>query len=202
MEGTVLKILVGQSGFCAPNGSRRPAGGGGGSFVTLHDNTPLIIAGGGGGGAAPWAGFNPGQNAPITGDGSIFGGTQGTGGRLYDDYYKTYDRRYGAAAGGGLLTNGASGNYTTGGQAFINGGEGGVGKDFAQGGFGGGGGASTYPGAGGGYSGGGVARATRYTKAGGGGSFNAGTRILNSTALRRGPGKVSIQLVKSDIDMM
>lgn len=202
IEGTILKILVGQTGFCAPYGSRRPGGGGGGSFVTLQDNTPLIIAGGGGGGASPWIGFHHGDNAEIIGNGSTYGGSHGTGGKLYDVHYKTFNRSYQAAAGGGLLTNGASGNYTSGGRAFINGGEGGVGRDLAQGGFGGGGGATLYPGGGGGYSGGGTVRATRYTIAGGGGSFNGGIRKKNSTRLRRGPGIIKIRLTKSDVEMM
>jgi len=202
MEGTILKILVGHCGLCAPTGSRRPGGGGGGSFVALEDNKPLIIAGGGGGGAAPWIGFHHGDDAQITSNGSTYGGTQGTGGRLYDIYYKTYDRMYGAAAGGGLVTNGASGNFTPGGKSFINGGEGGVGKEFAQGGFGGGGAAYTYPGGGGGYSGGGVVRATRYTVAGGGGSYNGGTNKRNQAASHRGPGRVEIRLIQSNFDMM
>lgn len=199
MEGTVLKILVGQRGLCAPLGQRRPGGGGGGTFVTLEDNSPLVIAGGGGGGAAPWIGFHHGYNAELTTNGSIYGGTGGSGGYLYDIYYKTYFRRYKAGAGGGLKTNGASGNLTQGGFAFVNGGEGGVGGEGAQGGFGGGGAAYRYPGGGGGYSGGGVVRATRYTKAGGGGSFAASTIEEKSLATLRGPGKVEIRLIKPDI---
>lgn len=199
MEGTVLKILVGQSGLCAPTGLRRPGGGGGGSFVTLQDNNPLIIAGGGGGGAAPWIGFHHGDDAQTTEAGSTHGGTRGSGGYIYDIYHKTYNRGFEAGAGGGLRTNGASGNFTPGGLGFNNGGEGGVGKDFAEGGFGGGGAAGLYPGGGGGYSGGGVVRATRYTVAGGGGSYNAGTRVGNSTADYRGQGRVDIRLIKPDV---
>ena len=48
-DGTILKILVGQSGTTGTDFGERPGGGGGGSFVTYNDGMPLIIAGGGGG---------------------------------------------------------------------------------------------------------------------------------------------------------
>ena len=49
LQGTVLKILVGQESSGA-NTQTGGGAGGGGSFVALNDSTPLIVAGGGGGG--------------------------------------------------------------------------------------------------------------------------------------------------------
>lgn len=191
--GQTFKILVGQRAgnyFDWPNtGYDKQFGGGGGSFVTLTDDTPLVIAGGGGGNHG--TSFIPqcdgqiteaassGLNASTTGAGGINGqgGTQAAS----------------ADAGGGLLTNG---DGVAGGQAFVNGGLGGI--DEGTGGFGCGGGTSSWNnyrgGGGGGYSGGGGANnsGSCCPAAGGGGSYNNGTNTTSIAGVQTGDGMIII----------
>ncbi len=198
--GQVLKICAGQLG-----GNGYQAGGGGGSFVTDNSNTPLIIAGGSGGASNGNAtsyssvsmqgttstsglpGINP--NASVT---AGAGGTSGNGG-FTSTTYTIGD----ASAGGGLLSDGADGNPSTGGLAFINGAIGGAGASSTagiggDGGFGGGGGGDwsnwTGSGGGGGYSGGGGG--VYYGCGGGGGSYNSGTNQINTSGANTGNGYV------------
>ncbi len=191
--GTTLKILVGQQAgdyldFPATTYNHQ-FGGGGGSFVTDASNNPLVVAGGGGGnhgttyltqcdGQITEAGA-AGLNASIIGA----GGSAGSGGLQASS----------ADAGGGLLGNG---DGLAGGQAFVNGGLGGI--DEGTGGFGCGGGTSSWNnyrgGGGGGYSGGGGGNnSSLCCPAGdGGGSYNAGTNPVNLAGVQLGHGQVII----------
>lgn len=202
-QGTVLKLLVGQTGTTAIVSPTSSSSGGGGSYVTLSNNSPLIVAGGGGG--------NQGGNiATAHGNASTSGqtgygpnsvgagGTNGNGGNSSDN----------SGGGGGLLTNGATGSNggpNEGGKAFVNGGFGGdpaVGNltyPTAAGGFGGGGtGTNTgwrAGGGGGGYSGGGggnVNMDSTNCAGGGGGSYNSGINQMNQTGIHSGHGYISI----------
>jgi hypothetical protein len=182
--GQVLKIIVGQQGGFNPNGS---GSGGGGTFVTTNTNSPIIIAGGGGGqynsssnlhnanASTSNNGFNSG-----CGNGTGAGGTNGNGG--------TGCTNNGAAGGGGLLTNGTTSSWGTGGLAFVNGGNGGNTSWYADciGGFGGGGGTHGNTGGGGGgggYSGGGGGFHDNNTgSGGGGGSYTINTTMLLATS--------------------
>jgi len=167
-QGDVLKILPGcKGGFGA---------GGGGSFVTTNVNSPLVIAGGGGGrggltnsGTASQQTSGSPNNYGQAGQngGSTVQNGGGTGGNGGDSGITNGP----GPGGGGLLSKGVDGTSNSGGgQAFINGGVGGLGAGTAlgspnqppgKGGFGGGGGgynnnSSGYfrGGGGGGYSGG------------------------------------------------
>lgn len=191
--GTVLKVLVGQQAgpyLNFPSTTyNHQFGGGGGSFITDNANTPLVIAGGGGGnhgtsyfaqcdGQITEAGA-AGLNASIVGA----GGTGGNGGLQASS----------ADGGGGLLSNGTG---AAAGQAFINGGLGGI--DEGTGGFGCGGGTSSWNnyrgGGGGGYSGGGGGNNSSNCcpAGGGGGSFNAGSNPLAFAGVQLGDGLVVI----------
>jgi hypothetical protein len=193
--GDTLKILVGQMAgpylnFPASTYNNQ-FGGGGGSFVTLADNTPLIVAGGGGGSHAN--SFLPGSDGQTTEDGAAgalgvltgAGGTGGMGGQQASS----------ADGGAGLLGDGLG---TAGGQAFVNGGLGGI--DEGTGGFGGGGGTSSWNnyrgGGGGGYSGGGGGNNNSSVQCcaagGGGGSYNAGANPVNLAGVQTGDGLVRI----------
>ncbi len=193
--GNTLKILVGGQGmtnyqFC---GTWFGAGGGGGSFVTTSTNTPLIIAGGGGGNiCAPLVGMDAvtgttGQNgnSPAYPSNIGYGGVAGNG--------ATGNLPHGGN-GGGLLTDGANGSCASPGQAFVNGGAGGVaciGLPGSDGGYGGGGGGGNAGGGGGGgYSGGGASYHFP-GNGGGGGSYNSGTNQVNSVG-NTGNGQVII----------
>jgi hypothetical protein len=103
------------------------------------------------------------------------------------------------SGGGGFIENGADdGDLGFGGQAFLNGGNGGeqgsnvCGNAPAPGGFGGGGAGNGCPGGGGGggYSGG-----PGCYGAGGGGSFNTGMDQSNSQGQRIGAGLVTITFI-------
>ena len=162
-----LKILVGQMGM--------DWGGSGGTFVTLINDTPIIISGGAGAG-----GSNPDGRSQTSGGGS--GGGKNGGAPGYDN-----DR----GAGAGLIGETAG----PGGQAFINGGQGGGGNrshgsDPGLGGFGGGGGSrsSGHRGGGGGYSGGQGSGSQPH----GGGSFNADANGTKASGTNIGHGKVII----------
>jgi hypothetical protein len=162
-----FKILVGQMGM--------DWGGSGGTFVTLINDTPIIISGGAGAG-----GSNPDGRSQTSGGGS--GGGKNGGAPGYDN-----DR----GAGAGLIGETAG----PGGQAFINGGQGGGGNrshgsDPGLGGFGGGGGSrsSGHRGGGGGYSGGQGSGSQPH----GGGSFNADANGTKASGTNIGHGKVII----------
>jgi hypothetical protein len=155
-----------------------------------------MIAGGGGGGGNITAQDSPAKHGQAgtsggsaTNSGGV-GGSAGNGGRAGSGSFA-------ASGGGGLFTNGTG---TNGGQAFVNGGRGGLqDQQGNNGGFGGGGaslvlfgtnGASLGGGGGGGYSGGGGASANSDGSGGGfgggGGSFNAGTNQFVSTGATNG----------------
>ena len=193
-QGTMLKILVGQTGKVGQTGFPLPGGGGGGTFVVLSSGISLIIAGGGGGGGAPGVGYDVGDPGQITGEGSQSGGSNGTGGMIYEE--GSPSNSFEAGAGGGLTGDGESAVITTGGNSFVNGGQGGDSMTSANGGFGGGGGGGKFPGAGGGYSGGGVFMKTgNKTIAGGGGSLNSGANPVKKEGVNGGDGKVAITLI-------
>lgn len=190
---TILKILVGQAGSKGNVGSPLPGGGGGGTFVVLSSGIPLIIAGGGGGGGAPKNNYGDADPGQETEKGSQHGGSNGSGGQIFEE--GSSSSSFEAGAGGGLTGNGESGKIAGGGKSFKNGGNGGSSFNGGYGGFGGGGGAMRYPGAGGGYSGGGVFMKGSKTIAGGGGSLNSGTNRVKKAGVNKGDGKVTITLV-------
>ena len=190
-SGTVLKILVGQTGWMA---SSRPGwGAGGGTFVTKNDNTILVIAGGCGS-----------SHKNITGTYSYQDGNTAEPGRDNIDTSVPYNRpgtnggggfkdtaagwHGGGGGGAGYSGNGDKGNnntYTlvsgvptshTIPQSFLNGGVG----DVIGGGFGGGAGVTnTWGGGGGGYSGGAGSSQHPFTGTGGG-SKNNGSNQTNT----------------------
>ena len=186
--GEQLKILVGQMGTKGANTSYRPGGGGGGSFVTKTDNTPLIVAGGGGGGGNANYGQVAGAVGQAIEEGSINGGTGGSGGTT-----ASY-----SGAGAGITGNGGVAHNTVAAKSFVNGGTGGYATSHSttsHGGFGGGGGGELLPGGGGGYSGGGVDGTWSGSgSAGGGGSYNNGTNKTNYSGVNFGHGRVRITL--------
>ncbi|SVD57326.1 uncharacterized protein METZ01_LOCUS410180, partial [marine metagenome] len=153
-SGTVLKILVGQQG----SGNQYDGGGGGGTFVVTGTSTALIIAGGGGGSNTYGGELDegvPGSTGTAgtlgTGSGNGTAGNNGTGGSGSF-----------SSSGSGLLTDGGNATWSSGsnggGDAFVNGGQGGnvVNRGECIGGFGGGGSAHGQNciggGGGGGYS--------------------------------------------------
>jgi hypothetical protein len=188
--GTVLKILVGQSGTAeAGNG-----GGGGGSFVTYTNNTPIIVAGGGGG--TREGALKNGCDASTTNYAGTTSGVNNSGSAPCSLYSSNLS--YGGAApsswgdgGAGLSGNGASDGYGCSivAQAFVNGGLGAYSGCSSPGGFGGGGAGAgnNGGGGGGGYSGG-----DGGWIAGGGGSYNSGTSQTNAVAAGYGHGSVTI----------
>ncbi len=193
-SGQTLKILVGQQ-YSSSAGN----GGGGGTFVTDSANNPLIVAGGGGGSSqtvdSPDKHGQVGTTGGTGAGGGGTGGTNGNGGNI--------GATFASGAGGGLLTNGATGwTANTGGIAFINGGSGGTANNNAQGGFGGGGSGSSYVvgGGGGGYSGGGAgSNSAGAGVGGGGGSFNAGTNQVNTGGANSGHGQVIISWTSDSV---
>ena len=197
VQGTQLKILVGQEGGASQRKSHEmPGGGGGGSFITLLNNTPLVIAGGGGGGGAPrkHSKFGDGDPGQATEDGSQCGGTGGTGGRVCNTDTGMVSPLLIAGGGAGISGDGGGqGHPVTLPSSFINGGIGGT-CPVASGGFGGGSFAFELGGGGGGYSGGGVTSSRKGSTAGGGGSYNGGTNQQNSAGVNKGDGKVIIKL--------
>ncbi|XP_068679528.1 ALK tyrosine kinase receptor-like [Montipora foliosa] len=200
VQGTKLKVLVGQEGVTTNDFGKRPGGGGGGSFVTLMDDSPLIIAGGGGGGGAALDNFTDGDPGQATRNGSQCGGTQGGGGQVCDAQTGKRDPSFPAGGGAGVLGNGDS--RTALGVAplsFRNGGTGGK-CPSANGGFGGGSFAFLFGGGGGGYSGGGVFgthQGTYQGTAGGGGSYNGGKNQKNEAGANKGDGKVIVTLLNT-----
>ena len=200
-HGMSLKILVGQKGSVGELGSPLPGGGGGGTFVILSSGGPLIVAGGGGGGGAPTVEYDVGDPGQTTGEGSQHGGSNGNGGKIFEEGKPSAS--FEAGAGGGLSGDGESAKIVTGGKSFENGGKGGIlrnGGEGGHGGFGGGGGGFQFPGAGGGYSGGGVFMKTgKKTIAGGGGSLNNGIKQVNKKGVNGGDGKVVITLIEPEL---
>ena len=212
IAGSILKILIGQSGINAINTSDQAGGtGGGGSFVSTNINTPLIVAGGGGGASnyPSYATANGGDastgNSGVSGLGTAYfgvGGTSGNGGTT-----PNWSGWHTGTGAGGFTGNGI--NNTTGntssygtvnqpGISFINGGNGGQGGSMGRnGGFGGGGSAGFSGAGGGGYSGGGLSSWTGNPSfaGGGGGSFNSGTNQVNTAGVNTGMGKVLITLL-------
>ena len=174
-QGTVLKILVGQTGT---NGSPYCGGGGGGTYV-VTGGTALAVAGGGAGAGSSGNGYSASTNLTNTGNFISDGNT----------------------GGAGFNTNGPLGNSLTfpnwgGGQAyaFTAGGLGaaGYGPGYSVdtedgyvewGGFGGGGGGGWADGGGGGGY-------TASNPMGGGTTYTSGTAI-SSTATNTGMGFVT-----------
>ena len=196
-KGTQLKILVGQQGTQTGTTKHRPGSGGGGSFVTLLDNTPLVIAGGGGGGStSSHDAFTDGDPGQATRNGSHHGGSNGSGGRLFNTGNGSYPL---CSAGAGLLTAGESALLGESPSSFVDGGRGGTFVVSGDGGFGGGGYSQLQGGGGGGYSGGGVTGSGISGTAGGGGSFNSGLRQTNKAGVNKGDGRVVITLLEKEI---
>ena len=196
-RGTNLTILVGQKGSSGTLGrSPLPGGGGGGTFVTSLSNAPLIVAGGGGGGVARSESMHEGDPGQTTGNGSREGGSNGSGGDIYEQGFPS--NTFESGAGGGLNGDGKSARVAEGGKGFVNGGKGGDSPVGSNGGFGGGGAGFLYAGAGGGYSGGGVLKDGVKVIAGGGGSFNSGANPMKKKGVMKGDGKVIITLVKPE----
>ena len=217
-QGEVLTIAVGGVGANGPNEVTNGyygiktggpgGGGGGGSFVVGPGNTPLVIAGGGGGGGGA-QNEDKGQSGLIrTAGGSIYGGTDGSGGQVFPGGGGGFK---GAGAGplggggypglqGGAYDHGAGSEYD---EYFmgLGGGHGGFG-----GGGGGGGGRSNgrdtgregAGGGGGGYSGG--AGGSEHHEGGfGGGSYLAPGAIdpVKVEDQNQGAGDVTIALVSA-----
>jgi hypothetical protein len=194
------RILVGQEGGYAENTRGVAGAGGGGTFIVRKsDQQPIMVCGGGGGVSyiidpeAFEVSTKKGLDASFTESGRDGtenpdswnpvgqGGSNGNGGEKI---------KYSGGGGGGLLSDGSgiSGDGKAyageGGESFLNGGAGGINREFSGGfvedklggGFGGGAGAAIHEnyevnaGGGGGYSGGGGG-ATRAGSGGGGGSF-------------------------------
>ena len=195
VNGTKLKILIGQEGHRSADFGDKPGGGGGGTFVTLLDDTPLIIAGGGGGGGSPKKQYEDGDPGQATENGTRCGGTGGNGGQPCNSDTGNVDPRILAGGGAGLKGNGGGGNGgpSSSSLSFINGGTGGT-CPVSKGGFGGGSFGFVAGGGGGGYSGGGVVGSSSDGVAGGGGSYNIGTNQLNKAGVNKGDGKVIVTL--------
>ncbi len=205
--GTVLRILVGQSGG---SGNQLHGSGGGGSFVTNITNSLYIASGGGGGrgasssalqsnshgtisinGQTPLTGAAPGG----TGGGGGAAGAAAVGGTSLSPGGNSPSSDW-ASGGGGFYTNGGACNTgnTPGGRSFLNNGLGGnqsTTGGLSPGGFGGGGGCGDRGAGGGGYSGGGCGT-NNSDGGGGGGSFNGGANQNNASGVRLGHGLVII----------
>ncbi|MEM0998298.1 MAG: LamG-like jellyroll fold domain-containing protein [Bacteroidota bacterium] len=203
--GEELLVLVGEQGHGLNNTyGHGVGGGGGGTFVVRVDPQgphrmnvgdrqyirPLIVAGGGGGGGQDRYGQTSPAGVGQTGEegqgfDNIAGGKNGQGGSP-----GTY-----CGGGAGLIGDGGV-DYANPSRSFLNGGGPGSGRHHARqvGGFGGGGGAGLLPGGGGGYSGGSVFGSWNSSgRAGGGGSYNAGTDQVNEAGVNEGNGKVILR---------
>jgi len=206
-KGTVLAILVGQSGLgfnSEPLSTAASTSGSGGSFVAIYSSgsyTPLLIAGGAGGlgregdtdtnSQVNGSSTTSGNPCPLFPAGALPGtnGDGATGPAAYGS---------GGTSGGGYLTSGTKGTTVSSpGLGFLQGGTGGAGGfSGGAGGFGGGGGGGDAAGGGGGgYSGG--AGSTRHSNgggAGGGGSYDV-TSSYSGSATNSGQGYVTITKV-------
>jgi|GEM_PF-516317 len=221
--GTVVNLIVGQSGSSFTNGL---GGGGGGSFVWLPNNlNQLLIAAGGGGGRSTNTGATESfagvgnsstlSTNPTNGSGSGLGGINGNGGNGGSSgMASTYPGGGGGAGWFSNGTNGGNGNINegnggTGGispLAALNPGKGGIGYNYCgavnvYGGFGGGGagsGCSGSSGGAGGYNGGGGGNGWNggtWCSGGGGGSYNSGANIQNLSGVRSGHGLILVQIL-------
>jgi hypothetical protein len=182
-QGTVLQILVGQSGICT-NTASQSSGGGGGCFIVSSPTTPLLVGGGGGGflsqvfSAVPQSDGNDVPSGYNSVCNSGTGGMNGNGGTGSNNGW--------GGGGGGYSGNGtaAINCANTGGISFTNGGLGAGTCNNAPGGFGGGGGTHGNTGGGGGgggYSGGGGSNQSLNPNAGGGGGSYFNGALTNTT---------------------
>ncbi|WP_146157178.1 hypothetical protein [Enhygromyxa salina] len=207
--GDELTLLVGGAGLDATDEAAQGGGsGGGGSFVADANGDPMLVAGGGGGANYVTMGgtlLAPGGDGrteqagqPGGGDNGGVGGNNGSGGGTLD-----WAGWHGGTGGGGFLGAGlgpSNGNPDEGspnqpGEAFVDGGAGGMAGDGGgrNGGFGGGGAAGFCGGGGGGYSGGGAAgTATDVVGGGGGGSINLGDNQDNQAGNNSGDGMITL----------
>ena len=185
-KGTILRLVVGQTGISLASGNGGGGGGGGSFVVPSGSTTPLIVAGGGGG-AGYYSGTQlSGNSASLTTSGNL-GGTVAYGGSAGSGT--------GAGGGGGLNSNGGTTTYGNPGSGYVNGAYGGNGySSLGAGGFGGGAGMGFSAGGGaGGYTGGnGGNNAVAPPAAGGGGSYNAGASPSSSLMTTAGNGYITI----------
>jgi hypothetical protein len=210
-QGSNITIAVGSfSANTINNNGFNGAGGGGGSFVVVTNTGNPLIIGGGGGGSGRYSsstdgntGIKLGVNGATTTYGTSSrnapfgnaapGGRNGLGGNSHIAANGVVSlNSYDGGAGGGFLSNGASGTGNANRPGATSGthGQGGLGfsanlqggsvattytSQGSNGGFGGGGGGSPIAGGGGGgYSGGGGGYASSSTSSdggGGGGSY-------------------------------
>lgn len=205
-QGTVLKILVGQSG----GSSVDRVSGGGGTFV-LEDPAAtffdaLVISGGGGGygvGDDTLSQSFADADTVMQAKNGVGGFSAGNGGNNGAGGIGANSR---AGGGGGIFTNGTGNFFGGGGFSFTNGGQGGDGNGIQDGGFGGGGAVNqtTNFGAcagGGGYSGGGGGYSNSNpdeAAGGGGGSINRGTNQINIPGFHEGHGVVLIKPIQTN----
>jgi hypothetical protein len=207
--GTVLNILVGQTGGCFVGGGQTICGGGGGSFVYLDSSTPYVIAGGGGG-----SGDNGGGCPAVSGTTSNACGGNGSTPSSGGAGGAAGGGDWGGAGGGGWNGAGANGtcenspntvSVTGSGGSRIPPGTGGSHSNCPEGwgngssgGFGGGGAATWAPSGGGGYSGGPgrnspVGSSADQAWGGGGSSFTGnGAAPVSSGTTVTGNGSVTI----------
>lgn len=197
-QGSVIRILVGQSGAGSSMGS-----GGGGTFVVAApyntNESILIIAGGGGGYAYSACTANTGGQTGPSPIGGSLGAASGGGGGGSTLRAGGVGFTNGAAVGASTYGGGGAGfggdggrynnNATASGLSFINGGKGGDAVSGFVGGFGGGGGIGDRPGGGGGYSGG---NSENSSCAIGGGSLNRGSNTSDAGNLNNGHGYVFV----------
>ena len=198
-QGSILKLLVGQTGVTVGSGDYR-YGGGGGSFVATSANVAIIVGGGGGGSgitSPSYVSSNGGDGSNNPSPANSNGGAAGTGSSGCG----------GQGQGGAGFNNNGTGVPAS--QAFTNGGTGGTGGSdqcpgtiggTPYGGFGGGGAGGNGGGAGGGYYGGtggnNTATGSSYPPGTGGGSYNSGTSQTNTAASNRNTaGSITITLV-------
>ncbi|XP_022798682.1 ALK tyrosine kinase receptor-like [Stylophora pistillata] len=120
--GKELKILVGQTGSRGKFGRPLPGGGGGGTFITSSADAPLIIAGGGGGGVAQPGNFHKGDPGQTSQNGSRAGGSNGSGGNLYEQGSPSASFECGAGGHGGFGGGGAAFLYPGAGGGYSGGG--------------------------------------------------------------------------------
>jgi hypothetical protein len=197
-QGTILKILVGQSGVVG-TANADTGGGGGATFIATGNNQPVLVAGGGGGSG------DRGQDAGSTINGIYTQGVDragvptpfGSGGASFtnNSVSKTHDNLFTAA------------------NSFLNGGIGGAGgraggwSGGGDGGFGGGGGAcccaTGHGGGAGGYQGGDAIATSGYNTGSGGYCYYAGTYITTSSVsnigTNAGDGYITITLTNPPI---
>ena len=168
-------------------------GGEGGSVVAFLNNTPLIIAGGGGSGGSASKQFKEEDPGQATKNGTMCGGSGGSGEQVC--VLGNINDHLAAGAGAGLKRNGngETPRITNIPLSFINGATAWGTCIVSNGGFGGGAFAFEIEGGRGGYSAGGVVWNSLSGVAGGGGSYNSGTNQLNMAGVNRGHGKVIIK---------